>query len=663
MNPDLTHSINSLRVLSIDMISYAKSGHPGICLGAAPIIYSLYANHLKINPKDPNWINRDRFVLSAAHGSALLYATLFMAGYDVTIDDLVEFRKLGSKTPGHPELGKTPGVDVSTGPLGEGFATAVGMAMASKFLCSKFTEKVPKQKLINYYVYCLVSDGDLMEGIANEAASLAGNLNLSNLIVLYDSNDTTVDGSLKDSYSEDTIKKFMNMGWEVDYVPEGNDIREIDKAIERAKYNKKPTLIEIKTVIGRGSEHEGKSIIHGKPLTKEDIASLRKKLDIHTNTLEITENAVNYMRKSISHRMDTYYQEWYAVYQEFKNLATTDEDLAKLMRFIETKEDGLTFNCNNFKIQNDYSEELRESNSKMMNIISERSEFFLGGSSDLATSCNTSLYKEIVFSKKYRNGRNIAFGLRENAMGAVLNGLALSGFRTFGSTFLAFADYLKPSIRMTALMNLPVTYIFTHDSVYIGEDGPTHQPIEQLTMLRSTPNLVVLRPADINEVIGCWDYIVNNKRPVSLVLSRSEAHILAGTSGEGVKRGAYIVKKEVAKIDAILVSTGIDFTTTYLVSEELRKRGYDVRLVSMPSMEIFLEQPLEYQQAILPPNARVFTVEAGSTLGWYKIASKDCAIGIDTFGVSGQKEQVLQHLGFDYNTILQKVLTQLTKQQ
>lgn len=663
MNPDLTHSINSLRVLSIDMISYAKSGHPGICLGAAPIIYSLYANHLKINPQDPNWINRDRFVLSAAHGSALLYATLFMAGYDVTIDDLVEFRKLGSKTPGHPELGKTPGVDVSTGPLGEGFATAVGMAMASKFLCAKLTEKVPKQKLINYYVYCLVSDGDLMEGIANEAASLAGNLNLSNLIVLYDSNDTTVDGSLKESYSEDTIKKFMNMGWEVDYVPEGNDIREIDKAIERAKYNKKPTLIEIKTVIGRGSEHEGKSIIHGKPLTKEDVASLRKKLDIHTNTLEITENAVNYMRKSISHRMDTYYQEWYAIYQEFKNLATTDEDLAKIMRFIETKEDGLTFNCNNFKIQNDYSEELRESNSKMMNIISERSEFFLGGSSDLATSCNTSLYKEIVFSKKYRNGRNIAFGLRENAMGAVLNGLALSGFRTFGSTFLAFADYLKPSIRMTALMNLPVTYIFTHDSVYIGEDGPTHQPIEQLTMLRSTPNLVVLRPADINEVIGCWDYIVNNKRPVSLILSRSEAHILAGTSGEGVKRGAYIVKKETTKIDAVLVSTGIDFTTTYLVSEELRKRGYDVRLVSMPSMEIFLEQPLEYQQAIIPPNARVFTIEAGSTLGWYKIASKDCAIGIDTFGVSGQKEQVLQHLGFDYNAILQKVLTQLTKQQ
>ena len=659
MNPDLTHSLNSLRVLSIDMISYAKSGHPGICLGAAPIIYSLYANHLRINPQNPNWINRDRFVMSAAHGSALLYATLFMAGYDVTIDDLVEFRKLGSKTPGHPEMGKTPGVDATTGPLGEGFATAVGMAMASKYLHAQLLEKVPKQKLIDYYVYCLVSDGDIMEGIFNEAASMAGTMGLSNLIVLYDSNGTTVDGSLSDTHTEDTIKKLLTMGWEVDYVPEGNDVREIDKAIERAKYNKKPTLIEVKTVIGRGSQHEGKSIIHGKPLTKEDIANLRKNLNIKTNTLEITENAVNYMRKSISHRLNQYYKDWNALYQEIKTMATKDEELAKIMAFIETKEDGLTFNCNNFKIQNDYLEELRESNSKIMNIISERSEYFLGGSSDLATSCNTNLYKEVTMSKRVPLGRNIAFGLRENAMGAILNGFSISGFRTFGSTFLAFADYLKPSIRMSALMNLPVTYIFTHDSVYIGEDGPTHQPIEQLTMLRSTPNLVVLRPADINEVIGCWDYIVSSKRPTALILSRSEAHILAGTSGEGVKHGAYIVKKETARIDAVIVSTGIDFTTAYLVSEELRKAGYDIRLISMPSMELFLEQPQEAQDALIPPNTKVFTIEAGSTLGWYRIASRGCAIGIDSFGTSGQKDQVLQHLGFDFNSILQKVQAKL----
>ena len=655
MNPDLTHSLNSLRILSIDMISYARSGHPGICLGAAPILYSLYANHLRICPENPDWINRDRFVMSASHGSALLYATLFMAGYKVSIDDLVEFRKLGSKTPGHPEMNKTPGVDVTTGPLGEGFATAVGMAIASKYLGAQLSEKVPKQKLIDYYVYCLVSDGDLMEGIFNEAASFAGTLGLSNLIVLYDSNGTTVDGALSDTNCEDTIKKLLTMGWEVDYVAEGNDIREIDKAIERAKYNKKPTLIEIKTIIGRGSQHEGKSIIHGKPLTKEDIANLRKKLNINTNTLEITENAVNYMRKSISHRMNAYYKEWNSIYKEIKGLAANSDSLNKIMTFIETKQDGLTFNCNNFKIQNDYLEELRESNSKIMNIISERTEYFLGGSSDLATSCNTNLYREVTMSKKVPLGRNIAFGLRENAMGAILNGLSLSGFRTYGSTFLAFADYLKPSIRMSALMNLPVTYIFTHDSVNISEDGPTHQPIEQLTMLRSTPNLVVLRPADINEVIGCWDYIISSKRPTALILSRSEAHILAGTVGEGVKQGAYIVKKETERIDAVIVSTGIDFTTAYLASEELRKQGFDIRLISMPSMELFLEQPQEIQDALIPPTAKVFTIEAGSTLGWYRIASRGCAIGIDRFGVSGQKDQVLQELGFDLNSIIKKI--------
>ena len=387
----------------------------------------------------------------------------------------------------------------------------------------------------------------------------------------------------------------------------------------------------------------------------------RKKLNIKTNTLEITENAVKYMRKSISYRMEPYYKEWDAIYNEFKTMATTDEDMAKIMKFLDTKEDDLVFNCNNFKIQNDYLEELRESNSKIMNIISERSEYFLGGSADSATASNTSLYKEILYTRKHRNGRNIAFGLREHAMGAILNGLSLSGLRTFGSTYLAFADYVKPSIRMTAMMNLPVTYIFTHDSVNIGEDGPTHQPIEQLTMLRSIPNLVVLRPADINEVIGSWDYIVNNKRPTALILSRNDAHILAGTSGEGVKKGAYIVSKEQTKVDAILVSTGLDFTTTYLVGEELRKRSYDIRIVSMPSQEIFFEQPKEFRDVILPPDAKVFTIEAGSTLGWYKIASRDCAIGIDRFGVSGQSEQVLHELEFDFQSILNKILERLKK--
>ncbi len=654
MNPDATHSLNSLRILSVDMISYAKSGHPGICLGAAPIMFSAYVDNLMINPIDPKWPNRDRFVMSAGHGSALLYAMLFMAGYDLTIDDLVGFRKLDSKTPGHPEYGVTPGVETSTGPLGQGFANAVGMAIAEKYLAALVEEEIPKQKLINYYIYCLVSDGDLMEGVANEAAALAGHLGLENLIVLYDSNDITLDGELKKASSENIIQKFITLGWEVDYVSEGNNPHEINKAIERAKINRKPTLIEIKTVIGRGSVHEGKNLVHGKPLTKEDMINLRKKYNIATNTLEITENAVKYVRTTINNRTRDTYNAWKKYFESLKNSNPSD-NLKKILDFIETGEVNIPFSSSNFKIQNNYSEELRESNSKIMNIISERTKFFLGGSADLGTSCHTLLLKEIDFSRKERKGRNLNFGVREHAMGAILNGISLSGFRTFASTFLVFSDYLKPSLRMTCLMNLPVTYIFTHDSVAVSQDGPTHEPVEQLAMLRTIPNLTVFRPADINEVIGCWDYILSHKKPVAISLSKEEAHILAGTSGLGTKQGGYIVKRETNKLDAVLVSTGIDLTTTYLISEELRAKGIDTRLVSMPSLDLFLSQNKEYQEGIIPKDAKVITVEASSTLPWYRIASKDCAIGIDTFGYSGTKEKVLNKVGFDYDTILSKI--------
>lgn len=660
MNPDSTHSLNSLRILSVDMISYAKSGHPGICLGAAPIIFSAYVDNLNVYPSDPKWPNRDRFVMSAGHGSALLYAMLFMAGYDLSIDDLVDFRKIDSKTPGHPEYGVTPGVETSTGPLGQGLANAVGMAISEKYLANLIEEELPKQKLIDYYVYALVGDGDLMEGIANESMSLAGTLGLDNLIVLYDSNDITLDGELKKANTENIIQKLITMGWEVDFVPEGNDVKEIDKAIARAKVNKKPTLIEIKTVIGRGSYYEGKNLVHGKPLNKDDMINIRKKYNIPTNTLEITENAVKYVRQTIKSRTEHNYKSWKSYFESLKNSKPSD-NLKKLLDFIETGEVNIPFSSANFKIQNNYSEELRESNSKMMNIISDRNKLFLGGSADLSTSCRTGLLKEIDFSKKEPLGRNINFGVREHAMGGILNGMALTGLRVYGSTFLVFSDYLKPAIRMSALMNLPVTYIFTHDSVTVGQDGPTHEPIEQLAMLRTTPNLTVLRPADINEVIGCWDFILANKKPVALVLSKEEAHILDGTSGESVKKGAYIIRKESQRLDAVLISTGIDLTTTYLISEELRSRNIDTRLVSMPSVDLFLAQSKEYQQQIIPPNIKVFTVEASSTLPWYRFASPGCAIGIDTFGYSGKKEDVLKKVGFDYDSIIKKIEENIRK--
>ena len=658
MNQDLIHSLSSLRVLSCDMISYAGSGHPGIALGAAPLIFTAYVNHMKINPGDPNWMNRDRFVMSAGHGSALLYAMLFMAGYDISIDDLVDFRKIGSKTPGHPEYGVTPGVDVSTGALGQGFANAVGMALAEKYLQSLLEQEIPKQKILNYYVYCLCSDGDLMEGVANEAASIAGHFALDNLIVLYDSNSVTLDGKLNATCSEEFIQKFINMGWEVDFVGEGNETKEIDKAIERAKINRKPTLIEVRTVIGRGSFHEGENLVHGKPLSREDLLNIRKKYNINTNMMEITENSVKFVRQTISQRNKQVYDDWKKYYDAIKRNKPS-ENLQKILDFLETGNIGITFSSSSFKIQNDYSEELRESGSKIMNIISDRSKFFLGGSADLSSSCHTALYKEIVMSKKTPSARNIFFGVREHGMAAVLNGMALSGLRVFGSTFLVFSDYLKPALRMTCEMNLPVTYIFTHDSVTIGQDGTSHQPVEQLAMLRTTPNLITLRPADINEVIGSWDYIINNKKPVALVLAKDEAHILDGTKGENVAKGAYIVRKETNKLDAVIISTGIDLTTAYLIREELFSKGVDIRLVSMPSVELFLAQPQSYQDEILPPNVKTFTIEASATLPWYRFASRNCAIGIDTFGCSGKKQDVLEHVHFDYESILKRIEIEL----
>ena len=658
MNPDLVHSLNSLRILSCDMISYAGSGHPGIALGAAPILFTTYVNHMRINPKDPNWINRDRFVLSAGHGSALLYAMLFMAGYDVTIDDLVDFRKIGSKTPGHPEYGITPGVDVSTGALGQGFANAVGMALAEKYLQALLDQEVPKQKVLDYYVYCLCGDGDLMEGVAMEAASFAGHMALDNLIVLYDSNNITLDGKLSTSCSEEFIQKFIQMGWEVDFVGEGNETRKIDEAITRAKINRKPTLIEVRTVIGRGSYHEGENLVHGKPLSREDLLNIRKKYNISTNMMEITENSVKYVRQTISQRTKGMYDNWKKYVEALKKNNPSDS-LRKLLDFLETGNIGLSFSSSSFKIQNDYSEELRESGSKIMNIISDRSKFFLGGSADLSSSCHTALYKEVAMSKKTPTGRNIYFGVREHAMAAILNGMALSGLRVFGSTFLVFSDYLKPALRMTCEMNLPVTYIFTHDSVSIGQDGTSHQPIEQLAMLRTTPNLITLRPADINEVIGSWDFIINHKKPVALVLAKDEAHILDGTSGANVAYGGYIIRKETSRLDAVIVSTGIDLTTAYLIREELYKKGVDARLVSMPSVELFLIQGKEYQDSVLPPNVKTFTIEASATLPWYRFASKNCAIGIDTFGCSGRKDDVLEHVHFDYDSILHRIEQEL----
>lgn len=645
--------INTIKLLAIDMIDAANSGHPGIVLGAAPILYTLYANHLRIDPKNPNWFDRDRFVMSAGHGSALLYATLFMAGYDISLEDLVRFRQINSKTPGHPEIDKTPGVDYSTGLLGQGFASAVGMAMAEKYLEGYISNSVDKQRIINHKIYCLVSDGDLQEGISYEAANLASLYGLNNLIVLYDSNSMTLDSNLNKSSNENFMKRFDALGWNVDYVSDVNNLKKLNQAIERAKKNKNnPTIIEVKSIIGQDSFNAGTNIVHGKPLSKDDIFSLHQIYGFNISRFEIVSKYLEEFRNMIEKRMEKDIKK-YLDYSNTFHLTNTIE-IQMLDRFIREKNIGLSFDAKNFKIQPNYFENLRESNSKIMNIISQRTPFFLGGSADLSASCNTRIIKGGDYSKNDYSLKNISFGIREHAMGAIINGMATYNLRVYASTFLAFSDYLKPALRMACMQKLPSTFIFTHDSINIGEDGPTHQPLEQLITLRSMPNMYVYRPADINEIIGCWENIMKKSMPSSLLISRDKIHILAGTNGEKVSKGGYIVKNEKEKIDAILVSTGSDLTTTLLVADELSNE-YDLRVVSMPSQELFLEQTKEYQESILPKNNLIIAIEASTKENWTKFTNYDSVIGISSFGYSGKEKDVLKKMNFDKDSILKQV--------
>lgn len=639
--------ISAIKALSLAEISKAKSGHPGIALGAAPIMYSLYNNHIKIDVKDDKWINRDRFVLSAGHGSALLYATLYMAGFDINIGDLKSFRQIGSITPGHPEFGVTPGVDCTTGPLGQGIATAVGMAAAERFLSEKFGE------LINYKTYVLCSDGDLMEGITYEACSLAGNLKLGNLIVLYDSNSTTLDGKLNQSFDEDVLRRFDAMGWHTYDVPDGNNSLLIDMAISKAKsIIDKPSFIRIKTTIGKGSILEGTNKVHGTPLTKEDIRQIKDKLnldrDLFSNISSLRKEMANFINTRVAHEK----RSWLTKYTSYIN--SCDEDTKRFLESLnEDKRYDITRLFKDIKFQDD---ELRNINGIIMNEIADNYPAFLGGSADLSSSTKTYLNNFSDFTSNNYSGKNIWFGVREHAMGAFINGLALSGLRPFASTFLAFSDYLKPSIRMASLMNLPSTFVFTHDSVMIGEDGPTHQPIEQLPMLRSIPNHYVYRPCDANEIIGSWQTILNNDKPSSIILSRSKCKNLDVTDPLSVKKGAYIIRKEKKKLFGIIIATGSEVSLALDIAEKLSKKGMEIRVISMPCMRLFEEQPNSYKEEILPIGYKTFVIERASKFGWHKYVYNDKYImGIDEFGYSGNEEDVLNKLKLDNETITKKI--------
>ena len=624
--------VNNIKTLGIDMIDKAGSGHPGIVLSAAPIIYTLYAKHMNVNVNDPLWENRDRFVLSAGHGSALLYATLYMAGF-LSLDDLKQFRHINSKTPGHPEYGVTNGVDMSTGPLGQGIASAVGMAIAGKQLNKKY--EIPKrsklgkeQSLFDYHVYVLCGDGDLMEGISYEATSLAGSLKLNNLIVLYDSNDISLDGKTKGVFDDDILERFKALNWNTILVKDGTLISNIDKAIEEAKNSDKPTLIQIKTILGDGSINENTNKVHGSPLDKDDITKLKLKLKIEPEEFYVDMEAKENFSKQISERS-------LKKYNLFNQLS---------LEFNYTKQDN-KIDLSHLVFDSNLNESLRVTNGKIMKEIERKLPNFIGGSADLSSSTKTII------------NNNINFGVREHAMGAILNGLALSNYHAFGSTFLVFSDYLKPSMRLSALMNLPVTYIFTHDSINIGQDGPTHQPIEQLISLRSIPNMNVFRPADAKEIVGSWEYIINNKKPSCLVLSRNEVSLNKLTNSKSVMYGGYIVRKE-NHLHATIISTGSEVELSIKIADYLYETyKLDIRVVSMPNRELFLNQSKEYQESIVPKGYRTIVIEAGSKYGWEGFVYSDkYLITLDKFGCSGTSEEVLNEMDFSYDKILQKVI-------
>ena len=639
--------INAIKALSIAQISKAGSGHPGIALGAAPILYTLYSKHLNIDVLDEKWINRDRFVLSAGHASALLYSMLYMSGFDISINDLKEFRQIDSVTPGHPEYGVTKGVDMSTGPLGQGIASAVGMAISAKYLKEKFNG------LISYNTYVLCSEGDLMEGVSYEACSLAGNLKLDNLIIILDSNKVTLDGSLKDSFDEDILKRFEAMGWYTQVVADGNNPLLIDMAINKAKRCKgQPSFIEVKTVIGKGSLLQGTNKVHGGTLTKEDIRQLRVKLSVDTdlfkNIRSLRKEMANFIRIRVMHDK----KKWEVKYNAYLN--TCDSDTKRfLLSLNEDKRYDVTKLFNDALFDDD---ELRNINSKVMNTIADNYPCFLGGSADTASSCKTYLKSFDDFNSTSLNGKNIRYGVREHAMGAITNGIALSGLRPFASTFLAFSDYLKPSIRMASLMNIPSIFVFTHDSVNIGEDGPTHQPVEQLAMLRSIPNFYVYRPCDANEVIGSWHTALNNDKPSSIVISRNKVVNLSTTDPLMVKKGAYIVRKEKKKLFGIIIATGSEVALAIDIAEKLSRKNMEIRVVSMPCTRLFDEQPQSYKDEILPIGYKTFVIERASKFGWHKYVYNDKYImGIDEFGYSGKEEDVLKKLKLDDDTIYKRI--------
>ncbi len=636
-------SVATIRSLCIDMINKANSGHPGMALGSAPILYTLFTKHLVADPKDPEWANRDRFVLSAGHASSLLYAMLHLCGYELSLDDLKKFRQLDSLTPGHPEYHWTKGVDATSGPLGQGIAQAVGMALAEASIAANYTDG---SKIMNHYTYVLCGDGCLQEGLSQEAISFAGHQKLNKLILFYDANQVTLDGGLDLSFSENVKARFIASEWNVLEVEDGNDLKAIDKAISEAKKSKdKPTMIMVHTVIGFGSAKQGTSKVHGSPLGVDD--GKHAKVEVYGFDHEdfyIPEEVKGHFEETFMARGQKAHEEYDKVFEQYK-----EKHEAEAVRFESLQ---------NLDLSKYIPEELpdfvagsststRVASGRALNAYMLACPMLVGGSADVAGSVMTKLDGGVNFTPEHREGHNVNWGIREFAMGCMQNGMLLhGGIRSYVGCFAVFSDYMKPAIRMAALSHLPGIYLFSHDSIAVGEDGPTHQPIEQLAMLRSIPNMRVLRPADERETYSCWKLALKStKTPTALILSRQNLPLLENSNDEGVSKGAYVVSKENKKADLVLIATGSEVALAIEAQKKLLEKKIDVRVVSMPSWEIFNEQPKEYKREVmLLPSERRVSVEMLSTFGWGKWAKYH--MGLDNFGASAPAKDVINKFDF-----------------
>lgn len=654
-------SVNAIKVLGVDAINKAKSGHPGVVMGAAPMAYSLFAKHLRVNPKKTDWINRDRFVLSAGHGSMLLYSLLHLSGFeDVSLEEVKNFRQWGSKTPGHPEFGHTKGVDATTGPLGQGISTAVGMALAERYLAAKYNKE--GYELFDHYTYVICGDGDIMEGVASEAASFAAVQKLNKLVVLYDSNDICLDGETRDAFSENVRNRYEAYGWNTILVEDGADVEAVNVAIEKAKQSDKPTLIEVKTIIGAGSPNkQGTNGVHGAPLGEEETALFRKEIGWNYEPFEIPEEVYADFKVNVADRGETANNEWEKLYNEYRKKFP---ELAAELEEVLSREDIKHLSKESFSFKNvGEAQATRNSSQDAINSIAKVLPTFFGGSADLSHSNMTFIKGDGLQDDAHRTERNIQFGVREFAMATVLNGMMLhGGVRVFGGTFFVFSDYLKAALRLSALQNLPVTYVFTHDSIAVGEDGPTHEPIEHLASLRTIPNTYVFRPADATETQAAWYLAQNvNDKPTSIVLTRQNLPVLENSSFEKVAKGAYVVYETSSDFDTILIATGSEVVLAVSVAQELEKEGMKVRVVSMPSIELFEEQSNEYKEALLPRNIRRrVSLEMGNTALWYKYVGLDgLAIGIDKFGASAPANKVIEEYGFSVEKVVARIKNEL----